>query len=128
MAYTLSEIIEKSSTYIKSKPNIANNQEIIQAFLSIFYRTSEVHKVINNAMDENENRSGYNCLVLHAYLHHTQIETVNSFQIEEVLESFITKAAAKLRDIPNRKTLGMGRVKIVEIFSFLIRKQRKTLE
>lgn len=53
LAYTLSEIIEKSSTYIKSKPNIANNQEIIQAFLSIFYRTSEVHKVINNAMDEN---------------------------------------------------------------------------
>lgn len=26
LAYTLSEIIEKSSTYIKSKPNIANNQ------------------------------------------------------------------------------------------------------
>lgn len=26
LAYTISEIIEKSSTYIKSKPNIANNQ------------------------------------------------------------------------------------------------------
>lgn len=124
----MSELIERSSTYIKSKPNIANNQEIIQTFLSIFYRTEKVHKIINSAMDENENRSGYNCLVLHAYLHHTQIETVNGFQIEEALESFINKAAAKLKNIPDRKTLGMGRVKIIEIFSFLIRKQQKTIE
>ena len=79
-------------------------------------------------MDEDENRSGYNNIVLHAYLHHTEIETFNSFKIEEVLESFITKASEKLRKIPNRRTLGMGRVKIVEIFSFLIRKQPKTLE
>ena len=52
LSYTISEIIEKTSTYIKSKQNITNNQEIIKAFLSIFYRTSEVHKVVNNAMSE----------------------------------------------------------------------------
>lgn len=46
------DIIEKTSTYIKSKTNIANNQEIIKAFLDIFYRTSEVHKIVNNAMSE----------------------------------------------------------------------------
>lgn len=100
----------------------------MKAFLSIFYRTSEVHKVVNSAMSEDENRSGYNCMVLHSYLHHTEVETFNSFKLEEVLESFITKAADKLRNIPKRRTLGMGRVKIVEIFSFLIRKQPKTLE
>jgi hypothetical protein len=93
LSYTISEIIEKTSTYIKSKQNITNNQEIIKAFLSIFYRTSEVHKVINSAMSEDENRSGYNCMVLHSYLHHTEIETVNSFKLEEVLQSFISKAA-----------------------------------
>lgn len=86
-----------------------------------------MHKIVTNAMSEDENRSGYNCLVLYSYLHHTEIETFNSFKLEEVLESFITKAAEKLRDIPSRRTLGMGRVKIVEIFSFLIKKQPKTV-
>lgn len=52
LSYTITEIIEKTSTYIKSKQNIANNQEIIKAFMNIFYRTSEVHKVVNNAMAE----------------------------------------------------------------------------
>lgn len=66
--------------------------------------------------------------MLHAYLHHTEIETVNSFKIEEVLETFIMKAAEKLRNIPNRRTLGMGRVKLIEIFSFLIRKQPKIID
>lgn len=79
-------------------------------------------------MSEEENRSAYNCLILHAYLHHTEIETFNSFKLEEVLQTFITKASEKLRNIPNRRALGMGRLKIVEIFSFLIRKQPKTLE
>lgn len=73
-------------------------------------------------MLEDDNSSGYNCLVLYSYLHHTDIKTFESFKLEQVLESFITKAAEKLRDIPNRRTLGMGRVKIVEIFSFLISK------
>ena len=39
LAYTINEIIEKTSAYIKSKANIQNNQEIIQAFMNIFYRT-----------------------------------------------------------------------------------------
>jgi hypothetical protein len=52
LSYSISEIIEKTSTYIKSKQNITNNQEIIKVFLSIFYRTSEVHKIVNNAISE----------------------------------------------------------------------------
>jgi hypothetical protein len=78
-------------------------------------------------MSEDENKSGYNCLILHAYLHHTEVETVNNFKLEEVLDSFILKATDKLRQIPERRTLGMGRVKIVEIFSFLVRKQKKNI-
>ena len=78
-------------------------------------------------MSEDENKSGYNCLILHAYLHHTEVETVNNFKLEEVLDSFIIKATDKLRQIPERRTLGMGRVKIVEIFSFLVRKQKKNI-
>lgn len=55
------------------------------------------------------------------------METVNNFKLEEVLDSFIIKATDKLRQIPDRRTLGMGRVKIVEIFSFLVRKQKKNI-
>lgn len=36
-------------------------------------------------MAEDENMSGYNCMVLYSYLHHTEIETFNSFKLEEVL-------------------------------------------
>lgn len=79
-------------------------------------------------MSEEENKSAYSCLILHAYLHHTELETFNSFKIEEVLENFILKATEKLRNVSNRRVLGMGRLKIVEIFSYLIRKPRKTIE
>ncbi len=51
LAYTIHEIIEKTSVYIKSKVNITNNQNIIQAFMRVFYRTEEVHKIINNTID-----------------------------------------------------------------------------
>jgi hypothetical protein len=73
LAAAIYEVIDKTSTYIKSKQNIANNQEIINAFLNIFYRTSEVYKIVNNTISEEENISGYNCMILHAYLHLTEV-------------------------------------------------------
>ncbi len=44
-------------------------------------------------MSEEESRSAYNCIILHAYLHFTEVETFNSFKLEEVLQNFITKAS-----------------------------------
>ena len=67
-------------------------------------------------------------MVLHSYLHYTEIETFNSFKLETVLELFIKKAVERLRNTPHKRTLGMGRVKIVEIFCFLVKKQKNIID
>ena len=114
-------MIEKVATALK-----ANSNESCQKISSLYFKSDIITKVITNVMSEDENVSVYNAPILLTYLSNVPLILPENDQIVEdlklLLQSFVNSALEKLKvSRDSRKTLGFGRVKIVEIMSFVLK-------
>jgi hypothetical protein len=83
-----------------------------------------ITQIISNVMSDVENVSVYNAPILQAYLANVPLVIPEKSQVVEHLKqlliSFLKKTLAKLKN-QEKPTLGLGRMKIVEIISFVLK-------
>ena len=113
------DIIEKVSANIKS-------QNPIVEFGKVFFHPSIITKVITNVMMDEENVSIYNAPVLLVYLNNAPLNIPDDKEIVEqfktLLTTFLVSALNKLKvNKESRRTLGVGRIKIIEIINFILK-------
>lgn len=119
LSAAICEIIEKVSTALKG-----NGNEYANELSALYFKPEIITKVITNVMSDEENVSVYNAPILSSYLINVPLvlpdNTVEDHR--ELLKSFLKKALDKLQITrEERRTLGFGRVKIVEIMSFVLK-------
>lgn len=121
LSASICEIIEKVAGALKG-----NSNESASELSSIYFKPEIITKVITNVMSDEENTSVYNAPILLTYLTNVPLILPENDQLvgdlKTLLQSFLNKALEKLKVNRNsRKTLGFGRVKIVEIMSYVLK-------
>lgn len=114
------QTIEKVAASVKA----ANESSIELSHL--FFTPAIITQIISNVMSDEENVSVYNAPILQTYLTNVPLVIPQKSQITEDLKmlllSFLKKTLEKLKiKRESRPTLGFGRMKIVEIMSFVLK-------